>query len=105
MEFTGYGWDPGASPGEGLSNLLGARLHPRGYYDAGQGPGINQWLNGGSSAPPRFEFVSAPKNTDQDIYSYGCAILFINYLVYQRGFRWKRSYARAAALSPRPTRG
>jgi hypothetical protein len=85
MDFTGYGWDPGASPGEGLSNLLGALLHPRGYYDAGQGPRINQWLNGGSGGPPRFDFVSAPKNTDQDIYSYGCAILFINYLVYQRG--------------------
>ncbi len=38
MGFTGYGWDAGASPGEGLSNLLGALLHPRGYYDAGQGP-------------------------------------------------------------------
>jgi len=85
MDFTGYGWDPGASPGEGLSNLLGALLHPRGYYDAGQGPRINQWLNGGSGGPPRFDFVSVPKNTDQDIYSYGCAILFINYLVYQRG--------------------
>ena len=28
MQFTGYGWDPGHSPGEGLSNLLGALLHP-----------------------------------------------------------------------------
>ncbi|MFK4719379.1 hypothetical protein ABIE89_000479 [Bradyrhizobium niftali] len=85
MGFTGYGWDAGASPGEGLSNLLGALLHPRGYYDAGQGPRINQWLNGGSGNSPRFDFVTTTKNTDQDIYSYGCAILFINYLVYQRG--------------------
>ncbi len=23
MQFTGYGWNPGQSPGEGLSNLLG----------------------------------------------------------------------------------
>jgi len=85
MGFTGYGWDAGQAPGEGLSNLLGTLLHPQGYYDAGQGPRINKWLNGGNGNPPRFDFVSNTVNTDQDIYSYGCAILFINYLVYQRG--------------------
>ena len=36
MGFTGYGWDAGHSPGEGLSNLLGALLHPAGYYDQGR---------------------------------------------------------------------
>ena len=85
MDFTGYGWGAGQAPGEGLSNLLGALLHPQGYYDAGQGPRINQWLNGGNGNPPRFDFVSTTVNTDRDIYSYGCAILFINYLVFQRG--------------------
>ena len=87
MEFTGYGWYPGNSMGEGLSNLLGALLHPAGYYDSGQGPRINQWLNGGGSPPvsPRADFVANTKGTDQDIFSYGCAILFINYLVYQLG--------------------
>jgi hypothetical protein len=85
MAFTGYGWDAGQSPGEGLSNLLGALLHPRGYYDAGQGPRINQWLNGGQGNLPRADFVSKTADTDQDQYSYGCAILFINYLVYQLG--------------------
>jgi hypothetical protein len=85
MGFTGYGWNAGQAPGEGLSNLLGALLHPQGYYDSGQGPRINQWLNGGSS-PPRADFVSTTVDTDQDIFSYGCAILFINYLVYQLGF-------------------
>ena len=88
MSFTGYGWDAGQSPGEGLSNLLGALLHPAGYYDTGQGPRINQWLNGGGgppAIPPRADFISTTVNTDQDIFSYGCGILFINYLVYQRG--------------------
>jgi hypothetical protein len=88
MDFTGYGWDFRQSPGEGLSNLLGALLHPAGYYDTGQGPRINQWLNGGGgppAVPPRADFVSKTKNTDQDIFSYGCAILFINYLVDQLG--------------------
>jgi hypothetical protein len=88
MGFTGYGWDAGHSPGEGLSNLLGALLHPAGYYDTGQGPRINQWLNGSVGVPPippRADFVSNTVNTDKDILSYGCGILFINYLVYQLG--------------------
>jgi len=37
------------------------------------------------AAAPRADFVSKTLNTDQDIFSYGCAILFINYLVYQLG--------------------
>jgi hypothetical protein len=92
MEFTGNGWDPGQSTGEGLSNLLAALLHPNGYYATGQGPRINQWLNGGGGPPPfvpRQDFISNTINTDQDQFSYGCAILFINYLVYQRGYTLK----------------
>jgi len=85
MAFTGYGWGAGQAPGEGLSNLLGALLHPKGYYDAGQGPRINQWLNGGGGNAARADFISKTVETDQDQYSYGCAILFINYLVYQLG--------------------
>ncbi len=88
MGFTGYGWNAGNSMGEGLSNLLGALLHPAGYYSTNQGPRINQWLNGGGTNPvnpPRADFVANTKGTDQDIFSYGCAILFINYLVYQLG--------------------
>jgi hypothetical protein len=85
MEFTGYGWYPGNSMGEGLSNLVGALLHPAGYYTTNAGPRINQWLNGGAGHPPRFDFVANTEGTDQDIFSYGCAILFINYLVYQLG--------------------
>jgi hypothetical protein len=92
MQFTGYGWDSSKSPGEGLSNLLGTLLHPAGYYDASQGPRINQWLNGGSGPPiipPRKDFISATENTDLDIFSYGCAILFIYYLVDQLGHSLK----------------
>jgi hypothetical protein len=89
MGFTGYGWGAGNSMGEGLSNLLGALLHPEGYYTTGQGPRINQWLNGTAGPPaivPLYDWISKTENTDQDIYSYGCAILFINYLVYQLGY-------------------
>lgn len=97
MDFTGYGWDRGQSPGEGLSNLLGTLLHPIGYYDANQGPRINEWLNGvwlGAKGGPQYiplrtDFVSRAEDTDLDIFSYGCAILFIYYLVDQRGYSLK----------------
>jgi hypothetical protein len=74
--------------GEGLSNVLGALLHPAGYYDTGQGPRFNQWLNGGGvppANPPRADFVANTKNTDKDQFSYGCAILFVDYLVDELG--------------------
>lgn len=97
MEFTGYGWNPGQSPGEGLSNVLGSLLHPIGYYDTGQGPRINEWLNGvwlnakggPQYIPLRTDFISRTVDTDQDIFSYGCAIVFIYYLVDQLGYSLK----------------
>jgi hypothetical protein len=85
MQFTGYGWGAGNSMGEGLSNLLGALLHPAGYYDTGNGPRINSWLNGDSNNPPRKDWVANTENTDKNIFSYGCSILFVNYLVSQLG--------------------
>ena len=88
MSFTGYGWNRRDSMGEGLSIVLATLLHPVGYYDTGQGPRINPWLNGGgpSNYPPRnAKFVNETEGTDTNIYSYGAAILFLNYLVYQLG--------------------
>ena len=81
MDFTGYGWNPRASNGEALSGIMGALLHPYGYYDAQQGPRVNQWLNGG-----RPDFIGTTENTDGNFVSFGCGILFINYLVHQLGF-------------------
>ncbi len=101
MDFTGYGWNRLDSMGEGLSNVLGTLLHPAGYYDASQGPRINQWLNGGggpSPTSPRFDFVANTEGTDRNIFSYGCAILFINYLVSQLGYPLK-SVIRAGGSS------
>lgn len=92
MGFTGYGWDAGHSPGEGLSNVLGALLHPAGYYDSGSGPRINLWLNGQTTPSviaPRTDYVTYKLDTDKDEFSYGCAILFINYLVFQLRFPLK----------------
>lgn len=80
MAFTGYGWNPGYSNGEALSGISGALLHPYGYYDTNQGPRVNQWLNGG-----RPDFIGKTDPTDQNFVSFGCGILFINYLVHQLG--------------------
>jgi hypothetical protein len=89
MDFTGYGWGRRNSMGEGLSIVLATLLHPTGYYDTAQGPRINSWLNGGGTNPvypPRnAAFVNGTEDTDTNQFSYGCAILFINYLVYQLG--------------------
>jgi hypothetical protein len=84
MGFTGYGWNAGFSNGEALSGVMGALLHPYGYYDTGQGPRVNQWLNGG-----RPDFVGKTDQTDQNFVTFGCGILFINYLVHQLGFDLK----------------
>jgi hypothetical protein len=81
MDFTGYGWNPRASNGEALSGIMGALLHPYGYYDTQQGPRVNQWLNGG-----RPDFIGTTEDTDGNFVSFGCGILFINYLVHQLGF-------------------
>jgi hypothetical protein len=84
MAFTGYGWNAGYSNGEALSGISGALLHPYGYYPTGQGPRVNQWLNGG-----RPDFIGKTDPTDQNFVSFGCGILFINYLVHQLGFDLK----------------
>lgn len=81
MDFTGYGWNRGASAGEALSIVLATELHPLGYYGSGRGPRVNQWLN----LNPRPDWVSATEATDSNIVSYGCGVLFLYYLRYQNG--------------------
>jgi hypothetical protein len=88
MDFTGYGWNRSDSGGEGLSRIAAAELHPLSYYTsgAGNGPVVNPWLQ----AKPRPDFVSASEQTDQNPLSYGCAVLFLNYLTYQLGYDFSR---------------
>jgi hypothetical protein len=81
MDFTSYGWDRGDSSGEGLSRIAAAELHPLGYYGSGDGPIIQNWLRSGQQ-----NFVNGSEGTDTDAVSYGCAILFLNYLHYQKGY-------------------
>lgn len=88
MDFTGYGWNRGNSAGEGLSRVAAAELHPLSYYTsgAGNGPYVNTWLQ----SKPRPDFVSTSEGTDQNALSYGCAVLFLNYLAYQLGHDFSR---------------
>jgi hypothetical protein len=79
MDFTGYGWNRGASNGEALSILLATALHGQGYYGTGSGPRVNQWL----SANPRPNWVDSTEGTDRNQVSYGCGLLFLYWLQYQ----------------------
>lgn len=91
-----YGWDLSTSQGEALSRILAEQFYPNAAYDTSSSvspaPWVNEWLNDftpakpGSAAVPRPDWVATNKPTDLDQISYGCGILFINYLRSQRGF-------------------
>jgi hypothetical protein len=82
MDITSSGWNRGSSEGEALSIILGTELRPMGYYGAAGGaPRVNAWLQ--SSRP---DWISKTEPTDKNAISYGCGILFINYLRHQLGF-------------------
>jgi hypothetical protein len=93
-DFSGRGggkvWDRSTSSGEALSRVAGAELHPFGYYASGKGPAINNWLQSSANAVGepfrRWDFVTAYERTDLNDLSYGCGILFLNYLRYQWGY-------------------
>ncbi|HEU4671787.1 MAG TPA: hypothetical protein VFS32_02700 [Candidatus Limnocylindrales bacterium] len=76
MDFTGYGWNRGASNGEALSIFLATSLHGGAYYRTVSGPRVNQWLN----ANPRPDWIDATEGTDQNQVSYGCGLLFLYWL-------------------------
>lgn len=73
-------WNAGNSDGEGLSQYLGILRFPAGHYFA-YPSWTDKWL-----ASTRDDFVSAPKGTDGDAVSFGCALLFLLYLDTQLGF-------------------
>jgi hypothetical protein len=82
MDITSGGWNRGSSEGEALSVVLGTEFRPMGYYGAASGaPRVNAWLQSG-----RPDWISRTEPTDQNAISYGCGILFINYLRHQLGF-------------------
>jgi len=106
MSFPGkWKWDAGDSGGEGLSRVTGDLLHPS-SAPATTANNVNAWLASDPTTDPtaavadsefRKDWVSAnftggPLKAgnsvpgDQDSYSFGCSMLFINYLRDQLGY-------------------
>jgi len=83
------GWACGQSHGEALSRVIPDDLvqwrKPVNYLSAGY------WL---SSA--RVDWVDNTKNTDQDYYSIGCGVLFLNWMRFQLNFSWNQIIAAGA---------
>lgn len=99
MAIDALGWKPGDSSGEALSQLGANTLYSSQVF------GLNgpvQWLDSSvNQTDPtlsRPDFVTAPKPTDSDFPSFGCALLFLYYLRSQLGFSTK-AVVRAKANS------
>ena len=76
-------WIENYSTGESLAQICSAELHPEGRG----GPSITPWLNFPQIRPwvaLRPNWVDQTEATDGNIFSYGCGMLFLNYLLYQR---------------------
>jgi hypothetical protein len=87
---SGFGWDCGASPGEGLSRVLATELYPNeldGFASAAS------WLD----TPDRPDFVTNSDPTDTEYVSIGCSTLFLNYLRYQLNYDWPAIIAAGGA--------
>ncbi len=90
MAQNQFGWKPGDSSGEGLSQLGGFTIYPdqRGILN---GPGI--WLDSSVSPTPanpsRPDFVNNTEGFDGNFTSFGCALLFLYFLRSQLGFSMK----------------
>jgi hypothetical protein len=82
MDIAPGAWNRGWSDGEALSVVLATELRPMGYYGGiADAPRVNPWLQ--SERP---DWISNTEQTDKNSLSYGCGILFINYLRHQLGF-------------------
>ena len=81
MTRQAKGWIENWSNGEALSRVAAQILYPNISWLWCTG---NAWLQ----ANPRPDWVDAVEQSDQDILSYGCGSLFLNYLAYQLNYRW-----------------
>jgi hypothetical protein len=76
--IQGQVWDCGASNGEGLSRVLASALYPALFVPTGPMVGYftaAAWLDN-----VRPNWVDATNFTDQDSFSNGCAVLFLNWM-------------------------
>ena len=75
-------WLAGSSHGEGLSQFCAYMMASAGY-NSFYGPGFeNAWLRTAN----RPNWVDTTEPTDGDVYSYGCALLYLFYLHSQLGY-------------------
>ncbi len=90
MATNPFGWNPGDSSGEGLSQLAQFTIYPdqRGILN---GPQV--WLDTSLSPTPakpsRPDFVNKTEAFDANFISFGCALLFLYFLRSQLGFSMK----------------
>jgi hypothetical protein len=78
-----YNWDPRTGRGEALSRVMAEQLFPDAGYDTKSSVTPAPWVNNWLSQDPRPDFISIDDPSDTNPLSYGCGILFINYLRYQ----------------------
>jgi hypothetical protein len=74
-------WGPRYSNGEGLSHVLAALFYGDAYYQKLGGPFVNDWMTQG-----RPDWISKTEHTDGNSLSFGCAIVFIYYLISQLNY-------------------
>jgi hypothetical protein len=75
-------WLAGSSHGEGLSQFCAYMMAPAGYNAFYAATFENTWLQ----TPDRPNWVDTTEATDGDVYSYGCALLYLFYLRSQLGY-------------------
>jgi len=72
-----YGWNPGDSRGEALSRVMAEEAYPTQAYLKGGAPWVNAWIG---TTPRDFRYIWENESTDINVFSFGIAILYINYL-------------------------
>lgn len=87
-------WHPGWSDGEGLSRVSAELLYNDACYQLlGGEPWANTWFQ----STTRSDFVTVPAQTDLNLNSIGCSIIFIYYLYSQLGFDMRSIVSKAGA--------
>jgi hypothetical protein len=98
MAVNRFGWKPGDSSGEGLSQLGAFTIYPD-QRSILNGPQV--WLdtsvNPTAGKPSRPDFVNNTEGFDGNFTSFGCALLFLYFLRSQLGFSMKAVISAAAS--------
>jgi hypothetical protein len=77
-------WQAGNSLGEGLSRAIAFMIYRVVEQTHPTTLSAQTWLNSG-----RPDWVNVNKGTDSDAVSYGCALLFLNFLRYELKYGWQ----------------